>query len=102
MYIKRATSSRQPGRLLREIVGGNLPLSAVSRDDARKVQGVFAHLPADASPSTTLFESPVPPYWNRRHSSSSFGAQIRRNQRNFVRSVCAGGACLSWIPRFLA
>ncbi|MCA8005142.1 site-specific integrase [Burkholderia cenocepacia] len=36
-------------RLLREIVGGNMPLSAVNRDHAREVQEVFAHLPANAT-----------------------------------------------------
>ena len=36
-------------RLLREIVGGNAPLSAVNRDHAREVQEVFAHLPSNAT-----------------------------------------------------
>ncbi|MCA7886171.1 site-specific integrase [Burkholderia contaminans] len=44
-------------RLLREIVGGNMPLGAVNRDHAREVQEVFAHLPANATkrfPGMTL------------------------------------------------
>lgn len=47
-------------KLLREIVGGDSQLSAVTREHARKVQEVFAHLPTNATkrfPGMTLVQA---------------------------------------------
>lgn len=47
-------------KLLREIVGGDSLLSAVTREHARKVQQVFAHLPTNATkrfPGMTLVQA---------------------------------------------
>jgi integrase len=49
LSAKNLNGYKQGFRLLREIVGGTSPLSAVTREHARKVQEVFAHLPPNAT-----------------------------------------------------
>jgi integrase len=46
---KNLNGYRHSFKLLREIVGGDMPLSAVTREHAREVQEVFAHLPKNAA-----------------------------------------------------
>lgn len=60
LSAKNLNGYRHSFKLLREIVGGDMPLSAVTREHAREVQKVFAHLPTNAAkrfPSMTLVEA---------------------------------------------
>ncbi|MBJ9658652.1 tyrosine-type recombinase/integrase [Burkholderia multivorans] len=60
LSAKNLNGYRQSFKLLREIVGGDAPLSAVTREHARRVQEVLAHLPPNATktfPKMTLVEA---------------------------------------------